>query len=46
MALAFALFRLFDILKPWPIRLADMHFQRLWRHVRRSAGGAVCNRPH
>ena len=23
MALAFALFRLFDILKPWPIRLAD-----------------------
>jgi phosphatidylglycerophosphatase A len=25
MALAFALFRLFDILKPWPIRLADTH---------------------
>ncbi|MDO9466282.1 MAG: phosphatidylglycerophosphatase A [Thiobacillus sp.] len=24
-ALAFALFRLFDILKPWPIRLADTH---------------------
>lgn len=27
MALAFALFRLFDILKPWPIRLADTHFK-------------------
>jgi len=26
-ALAFALFRLFDILKPWPIRLADTHFK-------------------
>jgi phosphatidylglycerophosphatase A len=22
-----ALFRLFDILKPWPIRLADTHFK-------------------
>jgi phosphatidylglycerophosphatase A len=27
MVLAFALFRLFDILKPWPIRLADTHFK-------------------
>ena len=27
MLLAFALFRLFDILKPWPIRLADTHFK-------------------
>ncbi|MGB9129712.1 MAG: phosphatidylglycerophosphatase A [Thiobacillus sp.] len=27
MALAFALFRLFDILKPWPIQLADTHFK-------------------
>lgn len=27
MALAFALFRLFDILKPWPIRLADMRIK-------------------
>jgi phosphatidylglycerophosphatase A len=26
-ALAFALFRLFDILKPWPIRLADTHLK-------------------
>lgn len=26
-ALAFALFRLFDILKPWPIRLADAHLK-------------------
>ncbi|MBU1223132.1 MAG: phosphatidylglycerophosphatase A [Gammaproteobacteria bacterium] len=26
-ALAFALFRLFDILKPWPIRLADMRLK-------------------
>ena len=26
-ALAFALFRLFDILKPWPIRFADMHLK-------------------
>jgi len=26
-ALAFALFRLFDILKPWPIRLADQHLK-------------------
>ena len=26
-ALAFALFRLFDILKPWPIRLADSHLK-------------------
>jgi phosphatidylglycerophosphatase A len=26
-AVAFALFRLFDILKPWPIRLADTHFK-------------------
>jgi phosphatidylglycerophosphatase A len=25
--LAFALFRLFDILKPWPIRLADAHLK-------------------
>jgi phosphatidylglycerophosphatase A len=27
MALAFALFRLFDILKPWPIRAADRHLK-------------------
>jgi phosphatidylglycerophosphatase A len=27
MALAFALFRLFDILKPWPIRVADAHLK-------------------
>jgi phosphatidylglycerophosphatase A len=27
LALAFALFRLFDILKPWPIRLADTHLK-------------------
>ena len=27
MALAFALFRLFDILKPWPIRVADRHLK-------------------
>ena len=27
MALAFALFRLFDILKPWPIRQADAHLK-------------------
>ena len=27
MSLAFALFRLFDILKPWPIRLADTHMK-------------------
>ena len=26
-ALAFALFRLFDILKPWPIRFADTHLK-------------------
>jgi phosphatidylglycerophosphatase A len=26
-ALAFALFRLFDILKPWPIRVADTHLK-------------------
>ena len=26
-ALAFELFRLFDILKPWPIRFADMHLK-------------------
>jgi len=26
-ATAFALFRLFDILKPWPIRLADTHLK-------------------
>ena len=26
-ALAFALFRLFDILKPWPIRVADAHLK-------------------
>ncbi len=26
-AAAFALFRLFDILKPWPIRLADRHLK-------------------
>lgn len=26
-AAAFALFRLFDILKPWPIRLADTHLK-------------------
>ena len=26
-ALAFALFRLFDILKPWPIRYADTHLK-------------------
>ena len=26
-AIAFALFRLFDILKPWPIRLADTHLK-------------------
>jgi phosphatidylglycerophosphatase A len=26
-AMAFALFRLFDILKPWPIRLADTHLK-------------------
>ncbi|OZA27427.1 MAG: phosphatidylglycerophosphatase A [Hydrogenophilales bacterium 17-64-11] len=26
-ALAFALFRLFDILKPWPIRLADAYLK-------------------
>jgi len=26
-ALAFALFRLFDILKPWPIRFADIHLK-------------------
>ena len=26
-ALAFALFRLFDILKPWPISFADMHLK-------------------
>jgi phosphatidylglycerophosphatase A len=26
-ALGFALFRLFDILKPWPIRLADSHLK-------------------
>jgi phosphatidylglycerophosphatase A len=26
-AIAFALFRLFDILKPWPIRLADTHIK-------------------
>ncbi|MHB1091767.1 phosphatidylglycerophosphatase A family protein [Thiobacillus sp.] len=26
-ALAFALFRLFDILKPWPIRYADQHLK-------------------
>ncbi len=25
--IAFALFRLFDILKPWPIRLADTHLK-------------------
>ncbi|MGA9165112.1 MAG: phosphatidylglycerophosphatase A [Thiobacillus sp.] len=27
MALAFALFRLFDILKPWPIRMADRNLK-------------------
>jgi len=27
MALAFALFRLFDILKPWPIRVADRNLK-------------------
>ncbi len=27
MTLAFALFRLFDILKPWPIRVADRHLK-------------------
>jgi len=27
MALAFALFRLFDIMKPWPIRAADRHLK-------------------
>ncbi|MDP1863066.1 MAG: phosphatidylglycerophosphatase A [Thiobacillus sp.] len=26
-AIAFALFRLFDILKPWPIRQADIHLK-------------------